>query len=172
MRRPKHRYQEPATREEIEEILADSSPPPWSPSPASPQIAPVPMRLHSAYYWNPFSLLCGLHDVALPQLSPPAWKIVSTIGIRQLAAATLGRDAPHRPSPIALSISDLMIATGLSRVAVIAAIRKTIDSGWLSQEKRRTPHGGNAVALYSIDWQRAERAERTRRKRSASGGSI
>jgi hypothetical protein len=33
-------------------------------------------------------------------------------------------------------------------------------TGW------RTPHGGNAVALYAINWKWAERAERERRKKA------
>jgi hypothetical protein len=54
-------------------------------------------------------------------------------------------------------------------MTVIAAIRAGVEARWLRQEKRRTPHGGNAVALYTIDWSRAEQAERRRRKSSPAG---
>jgi hypothetical protein len=57
-------------------------------------------------------------------------------------------------------------AAHLSRMTVIAAIREAIQADWLSQENRRTPHGGNAVALYAVNWRRAERAERLRRKQT------
>jgi hypothetical protein len=46
-----------------------------------------------------------------------------------------------------------------------------VSEGWLSQQKRRTPHGGNAVALYSVNFLRAVEAERARREQRSSGGS-
>ena len=163
------RYQELPSREEIDSILEDppleDRPPAWPvPMEGGEPAAPVPVRLQSDYYWSPFSLLCGLAHEALPELTAPAWKVCTAVGIRQMAAATLGKNARFQPAPIALSLGELAEATGLTRVTVIAAIRAAANAGWLTQQKRRTPHGGNARALYSIDWRRAEQAERRRRK--------
>jgi hypothetical protein len=123
--------------------------------------APVPTRLQSSYYWSPFSLYSGLASAALSVLSAPAWKICTVVAIRQLH---LGLPAQNASTPAAISIADFCTATRLSRMTVLAAIREAIRLEWLSQEKRRTPHGGNAVAVYAINWKRAERAERERRK--------
>jgi hypothetical protein len=123
------------------------------------------VRTGSPYYWSPPSLFSGLVAAALPELTAPAWKVLSVVAIAQLNQATLGPDASHGTKPIALSIADLQTATGLARVTVIGAVRTAVESRWLTQEKRRTPHGGNAVALYGINWKRAEQAERARRKR-------
>jgi hypothetical protein len=122
---------------------------------------PVPTQLQSTYYWNPFSLLSGLAEAALPALSPPAWKICTVVAMRQLRSGLPTRNAS---CPVAISIQDFSTAAHLSRMTVIAAVRQAIQVDWLAQEKRRTPHGGQAVALYSINWRRAERAERERRK--------
>jgi hypothetical protein len=48
-------------------------------------------------------------------------------------------------------------------MTVTRAIQEATAADWLAQEKRRTQHRGNAVALYIINWKRAERAERARR---------
>lgn len=163
------RQLEQASREEIDSILEDlpveGRPPAWPPAEeAREPAAPVPVRLRSGYYWSPFNLLCGLAHEALPGLSGPAWKVCTAVGIRQMVAATVGKDARFQAAPIALSLGELAAATGLTKVTVIAAIRAAVEAGWLTQEKRRTPHGGNARALYSIDWRRAEQSERRRRK--------
>jgi hypothetical protein len=117
--------------------------------------------LQSNYYWSPFSLLSGLAVAALPVLSPPAWKICTIVAIRQF---WLGLPAQNASHPVAVSIQDFCTAAHLSRATVIAAVREAIQAEWLLQQKRRTPHGGNAVALYSINWRRAERTERLRRQ--------
>jgi hypothetical protein len=159
----RRRYHPYPTGEELDEILRAPS------SPALPVVASrqpsVPVRYQSSYYWSPPSLLSGLVDQALPKLTAPAWKVCSVIAMRQLNAAALGKGAPWSTEPIALSITDIAQATRMARVTVISAIRAAVETGWLTQEKRRTPHGGNAVALYGINWRRAEQAERARRKR-------
>jgi hypothetical protein len=76
--------------------------------------------------------------------------------------------AQNASRPASVSIGDFCAEAHLSRMTVIAAIREAVRAEWLTQEKRHTPHGGNAVALYSINWRRAERAERARRKQDAS----
>jgi hypothetical protein len=96
-------------------------------------------------------------------LSPAAWKICTVVAIRQLGQ---GLPAQNASIPVAVSIADFCTAAHLSRMTVIAAIREAIQAEWLAQEKRRTAHGGNAVALYSINWRRAERGERLRRKQA------
>jgi hypothetical protein len=134
--------------------------------PAAPSRPPsVPVRLQSNYYWSPPSLFSGLVAAALPEMTAPAWKVCSVVAMAQLNQATQGPDASHGTQPVALSIGDLQAATGLARVTVIGAIKAAVETRWLTQEKRRTPHGGNAVALYSLNWRRAEQAERARRKR-------
>jgi len=155
-----------STREAWDDIMTDIPAHPAAPPrvPPVPAQAPVPVRVHSPYYWSPPSLLSGLVSGALPELTAPAWKVVSVIAMAQLNAAALGPDASHSTQPVDLSLADLCAATGLARVTVIAAIRTAVKARWLTQEKRRTPHGGNAVALYGINWKRAEQAERARRK--------
>jgi hypothetical protein len=124
--------------------------------------APVPVRLQSNYYWSPFSLFAGLAAGALPALSPSAWKICTVVAVRQLHAGLPSQNASVAPA--AISIGGFWAAAHLSRMTVAAAVKEAVESGWLAQEKRRTQHGGNAVALYSINWKLAERAERERRK--------
>jgi hypothetical protein len=124
--------------------------------------APVPTRLQSKYHWNPFSLFSGLAAAVLPLLSPPAWKILTAVAIRQLH---LGLPGENAATPVAISLDDFCVATHLSRMTVIKAIREVIQADWLAQEKRRTPH----CSLYSINWKRVERAERERRKKDSYG---
>jgi hypothetical protein len=123
--------------------------------------ASVPTRLQSKYAWNPFSLISGLAAAALPLLSSPAWKICTVVAVRQLHLGVSGQNAG---TPVAISFGDFCAATQLSRMTVIKAIREVIQAEWLTQEKRRTPYGGQAVSLYSINWKKAERVERERRK--------
>jgi hypothetical protein len=163
MRHRPHRPAPEPTREEIAEVLRglfpDDATPPWpKPKPTEPP-APVPVKLTSQWYWNPFSLFCGLIEEALPQLSGPSWKVVCVIGARQMAAATIGINPSHTPAPIAMSLSELSDATGLSRQTVIAAISAAEKSRLLVREKRN-----NVRTLYGIDWHAAERAERNRRR--------
>jgi hypothetical protein len=167
MAKPKRNgWTRPPSRDEIDEILRGNDAL-LAPAQHRPESKPaVPVRLHSNYYWSPSSLLFGLFSEALPLLSAPSWKVCCAVAVRQLEAATMPPDAPYRPSPIALSLAELSQATGLSRVTVILAIRAAAASGWLTQTKRRTPHGGNAVALYSLDWSGAVLAEKRRRAKS------
>jgi hypothetical protein len=123
--------------------------------------SPVPTRLQSNYYWAPFSLFSGLARAALPLLSGPAWKICTVVAIRQLES---GLPRQNASTPVAISLGDFCAAAHLSRMTVAKAIREAIAADWLAQEKRRTPHGGNSVAVYALNWRRAERAERERRK--------
>jgi hypothetical protein len=125
--------------------------------------ASVPVRPPSKYSWNSFSLFSGLAAAALPLLSPAAWKICTVVAVRQLHLAEA--QTRNASTPVAISFDDFCVATHLSRMTVIKAIREIIQADWLAQEKRRTPHGGQAVSLYSINWKKAERAERERRKK-------
>jgi hypothetical protein len=145
-------------RDENARILDDLPPAPPIPPPRAGK--PVPARLNSPYYWNPWSLFSGLAEV-LPILSPTAWKIVSLVAVRQIRQGLPAQDVS---APVAISLNDFVAQTGMSRVTVAAAIREAVDADWLSQLKSRTPHGGNAVARYSISWTRAVDAEKQRRK--------
>ena len=98
--------------------------------------ASVPVRPPSKYAWNPFSLFSGLAAAALPLLSPPAWKICTAVAVRQLHLGVSGQNAG---TPVAISFDDFCMATHLSRMTVIKAIREGIQADWLAQEKRRTP---------------------------------
>jgi hypothetical protein len=100
--------------------------------------------------------MCGLGHAALPVLSGSAWKICFIVAMRQLVATS--GPVQRTETNIPLSVADFQNASGLARVTVI--VREAVESGWLKREGRRTPHGGNAVALYSSHWVRAEREGR------------
>src|SRR5262249_4032708 len=65
--------------------------------------AAVPVKLASNYYWSPFSLWSGLAAAALPLVTPPCWKILTAIAIRQMHA---GLPTQNATVSVAISIGD------------------------------------------------------------------
>jgi hypothetical protein len=120
--------------------------------------ASVPVRPPSKYAWNPFSLFSGLAAATLPLLSPPAWKICTVVAVRQLHLGVSGQNAG---TPVAISLDDFCVATDLSRMTVIKAIRSSRRIGL----PRRS--GARRTAARRCRFTRS-----TGRRRSASNASV
>jgi hypothetical protein len=95
----------------------------------------------------------------------------TVVAVRQLH---LGVPDQNAGTPVAISLDDFCVATHLSRMTVIKTIREVIQADRLAQEKRRTPHGGQAVQREPRRSELPSRAQRCRRRTSAHamGGST
>lgn len=101
--------------------------------------------------YAPLELMAEL-NATMSQLSGAAWKVVSNVGLDNLADYVPGLEVPY----VEISVGDFCKATGLTRRELEAGIREAIMHHLLERSWHRQPHDEDKDVSdsYRLRWRR------------------